>query len=543
MFKNNKKQFVNILKQDKQLKVEYKILDEDKIVKEDSSSFLLDGDYLSKDSISKLNILQNDIPQTYLNALITTPNQEVKVTNDIDKNAYECVKFDENSSIAITKNDVFEEGVYYSKCGIDHLISPFTILNNKIISKSLKNSLNVLIYDNSLYVLVKDKDKKIGKSGIKVLTAFEQMQDPKFSDDELLGQRIYDEVYFLEVQQTLSDLVQQYYQDNKDVEFLEEVNIYYTINQISDEQLDSLNETLMAKVNYYQINMNEELFNLTSKIESEEVSFIEVRDKKKNNNSLLWTALAAISMLGVVGAIYYQMSQKVEQEKQPEQKQIKKEIKQEVKKPKIEKKEEVIASFPSHQDYNTKIVQDLMTLFDVVPYDAILNEIGVDKNSSTFVCNFISTTTSNEDMKLDLEKIYKESKAILTYANNAVLSTIVTNKGLLNTPKPVKNITYQEHEFMSIAQVSKYLERIVLNSSSIKYKTKRKDKYTTYRFTVESLVAEPQNFFDFVGELNKKNIPLVVDYPMEFAKTNDGISVKFDMVFYQQNKPLIKPKK
>lgn len=541
MFKNTKKQFVNILKQDKQLKVDYKILDEEKIIKENSSSFLLDGESLSKDSISKLNILQNDIPNTYLASLITIPDQEVKSTEDIDTSVYESVKFDDKSSIAIAKNDILQFTGYFSRCGIDYIISPFVLLNAQIKNKDVKNSLNILIFDNVIYALIKDKDKNISKSLVHKLTPFEAVQESNFSEDELMGQRIYDEVYFLEVQQTLSDFVQQYYQENKDVEFLEETNIYYNINQISDEQLDSLNETLMTKVNYYQININDIIFDLLIK-EDKQINFIDVREKKDNKSSLIWTALSVISILAVVIVIYLQMTSEIEKQKEPvKKKEVVKEVKKESVKPKEKVVKKEIIKFPDHLQHNSKILENTMMLFDVIPYDAILNEIEIDENSSTFVCNFLTSSTSNEEMKGTLLKIYQESKEILTHSNNAVLSNIITNKGILKEEEKISFKAYEEHQFLSIAKVTKSLEKIALKDSVVKYQGKVKDKYTVYKFTLTSLVNEPQAFFDFVNKINQNRAPLYLKYPLEFAKTNEGLSIKYNIEFYQLNKPSVKP--
>ena len=69
MYKNNKEQYVNILKQDKQLKIDYKILQDKKIIKQEVSTFLLDGDNISQDAIFKLETLQKNIPKTYLSTL------------------------------------------------------------------------------------------------------------------------------------------------------------------------------------------------------------------------------------------------------------------------------------------------------------------------------------------------------------------------------------------------------------------------------------------------------------------------------------------
>ena len=274
MFKNNQKQYINILKQDKQLKIDYETLLDTKVLKQEQSSFLIQDNNIPKDGLYKLNSLQKDIPNTYLTSLYTTLNQTIQIKSEIDTTSYETVSLNEQYCIAIAKNDILKHSNYFKDCGIDYLISPFSILNEYFKSYSTANSFNILIYSNTLYVFILDKDKEIVFGDIKQLTAFQNIQNSNFyNDDAIGGQMLYDEVHFLEIQQYLNETIEKFYQDNEDVDFLEMVNLLYTVKQLSDEQLENLHDTVMIKINYNTISIDDYLHQLSQKPNALNYSF------------------------------------------------------------------------------------------------------------------------------------------------------------------------------------------------------------------------------------------------------------------------------
>ena len=70
----------------------------------------------------------------------------------MDVIGYDSVKLDNKYSIVIPKNELTSTTRYFSNSGIDYIISPFTILNEYVQDNSIKNSINVLIYNNVVYV-------------------------------------------------------------------------------------------------------------------------------------------------------------------------------------------------------------------------------------------------------------------------------------------------------------------------------------------------------------------------------------------------------
>ena len=58
--------FINVVKQNNNLKVEYKKYINNKEISEDNSTFLLDGDILPDNIVQKLNNLQNENDLSYI---------------------------------------------------------------------------------------------------------------------------------------------------------------------------------------------------------------------------------------------------------------------------------------------------------------------------------------------------------------------------------------------------------------------------------------------------------------------------------------------
>ncbi|MEA2049796.1 MAG: hypothetical protein U9O56_03620 [Campylobacterota bacterium] len=541
MFKNNKKQYINIIKQDKQLKIDYRILQNNSIFKQENSSFILQKDTLSQDIIFKLETLQSNIPFSYLSTLSTSNKQSILKKENIDTTKFNTIKINENYSVAIPKNSIEDFKNYFQKTGIDYILSPFSILNELIISNGVANSLNILVYDNKLFVIILDKNSDIKYSTIKDLTPFENIKDSNFYNDEIIGQKLYDEVYFLEIQQLLSEIIENYYSLFEGVDFLNKVDIFYTIKQLNDEQQDILHENLMLEVSYEPINIDNHLYILTQRENNKEYSFIEAREKKNNTSILLWLAILLFSIILVGSVLYYKLSsndtKKIEViksiSKEDNKTSISKIVKPDIK-PIIKK--ETIVKLPNHTEQNNKVVQHTLMLFDIIPYDAVLKELQIKKDSSTFVSNFVSDSNSTKTMKKKLLKVYKESKTILNHQNKAILSTIISNNNIYKKDKkPTKQI-YKKHKFKYIADISKYLGKIAIKDSKIKLINQSHNQYTTYTFNIQSKVKTPKEFFDFIENLNKKQICLNLVYPLEFAKIKDHIAVDFNIQFHQPNK-------
>ena len=69
--------FINVVKQNNNLKVEYKKYINNKEISEDNSTFLLDGDILPDNIVQKLNNLQNENDLSYISTLLLSDTTKI----------------------------------------------------------------------------------------------------------------------------------------------------------------------------------------------------------------------------------------------------------------------------------------------------------------------------------------------------------------------------------------------------------------------------------------------------------------------------------
>jgi len=545
VFNNNKKQYINILQQNKQLKINYKIVQNDKIIKEEQSSFLMSDSTLPNDAKFKINTLQKNINNTYISSLIENSNQDIVATKDVDIISYDSVKMGNKHSIIIPKNEVNSISRYYEDTGIDFILSPYTIINEYLEDNAKINSLNFFIYNNIIYTVIFNKLKELTYHKVKVLTPFESTQDETFLEDDIVGQKLYEEVNFLEIQQFLNEIVEEYYASAENVEFLEHIEMIYTLKPMSDEQIKSLQDILLIPISYKAISLDTYMDKIIQRKNAKSHNFINTRIKKENKNIYFWiiTALFTIAILaGIVNTLMD--NQEVEQEiiKKPIQKEIKKVEKQQA----IESVEPATIALPNHKHNNSNTLQNIEMLFDVLPYDAILKDIEINKNSSTYVSNFIVTSNSISDMQSKLKNIYVTSKVLLKHQNKVIVNTIIQNNTLseqYTSSKSIPNIQYKKYNFLSSSKATSYLKGLGIKDSIIKFNEKKKNKYLEYHFSITSQIQSPQEFFDFIKRLNSQNLSITLNYPITFSRTTKAIEVKYKVQINQQNKKQVSLKK
>jgi len=538
VFNKNKKQYVNILHQNKQLKINYKITQDDKIVKEEHSSFILTDENLPEDAKFKINTLQNNIHDTYIIALLENEHQNIININEIDIINYDTVKYGLNNVIAVPKNQIQSLSRYYHDTGIDYILSPYSIMEEYFKNNEKKNSLNFFIYNNIIYAITFNNKGEIAFSKTKNLTPFESVQDETFSEDDIVGQKLYEEVNFLEIQQFLHEMVEEYYALEDEVEFLEHIEMIYTLKPISEEQIATLQESLVIPISYNSLSVDYYIEEILKTKDVEDYNFITIRKKEvSNKNTYLWLFLILFSIL--LGGFLFTY-QEQDNRTVPVNTQTK--IINKQSQPKTQQKKEIdsIQSatllLPDHKQYNTINIQTMQMLFDAIPYDAILKDIEINKDSSTYVTNFITNSISLSDMQNKLNNIYQTSKVLLEHRNKVILNTIVQNNILLNQSNEIQNIEYKLYNFLPIAKATTYLKGLAIKNSLIKFERKTKGKYLTYNFSVTSKIDSPKEFFDFINKLNLQKLSVKVDYPIVFSKTADKIEVKYKVQISQQNK-------
>ena len=531
MFKDNSIQYVNIKKYDKQLKIDNQILKNDKIIKTNHSSFLIDNN-LSKDSISKLNILQIDVKKTYLTTVCESHNQQVVKSDEFFEEDYVIRKLNTSHSVAILKDDLEDQKGYFKDTGIDYIFSPFNILYNHTMSNGANtNSVNILILNNTVYAIILNDEKRIAHSCIKTLTAFDDIQNSEFYDDSLDGQKLFDEVHLLEIQDVITSITTEFYELNESDSFCKNVSIFYTVKQLNDEQVNTLTETLMLEVEYSTVNFDEYLYSFAKQTNATKNSFIQPREKKSGTSAITWLVGLFISFALVAGIFVYLQEQEKLKQIQLEKERIEKIEAQ-------KRAEAAKVKLPNHIAKNDQITSIILSIFDIIPYNAVLDELQLQKNDSTFVFNFLNKDTLTKDVQPKLLKLYKTSEVLLLQHNKPTYNAIIANSTLLPQKSSTKQIQpkYKEGKFLSQKEVAKQIKAFLPKDSEVNFKSKFKSKLLTYNFEVKTILKTPQEFFNFVEELNKKSESKHIRYPIEFAKTTKGLETKFNLQFHQFKK-------
>lgn len=543
MFGSKKKQFVSIIKQDKQLKINYKIFQDQKIFKEENSTFVATEPTMPKDALLKLDLLQKDIPHTYLIAIYDKVGQKVLPVSDVDVISYESVKLDSTSSVAVAKNELTAYNRYFLDSGIDYVISPFTIISEYTKEFGTKNTLNIFVNNNILYMLFLDEEQKVAYAKTEALTPFEKIKQEQFSEDEIVDQKLYDEVSFLEIQQFLNDAIEEYYGIKGDAEFLEEINFLYTLNPFTGEQMNSLHEALMVEIKYEVLDMQHYLNNFIQKDLLDSVTLVKPRVKSVPKNMNGWIFLTLISLIAVLLVVYFKMgeTEQVQIEQQKKAETIKQEDVQ-VKEELTSLEKSIPLTLPNHNMLNRSIIERINMHFDLIPYDGILKDLELLEESSTFVTYFAVPTTAVEDMQTKLLNIYKDSKVLLKHQNKALLNVIVENSGLVVEVKSIPYARYKKEEHLSIAKATEYITKLLPIQSSMKFDNKDQKENLQYRFSVTSIVKLPEEFTALVNRLGEDIYSVYIDYPVVFSKLNEGIEVKYFINFFQAPKETPKPK-
>jgi hypothetical protein len=540
MFSKEKKQYINILQQSKHLKLDYKSFEDNKIIKTEQTSYIKGSSSDAPEDLTlKVNLLQESIDETYISTLYESSDQFIVDDEAIDHITTKAIKLTHNKSITTPKINIDNYIRYFDKTGLDYLFSPYSIVYEYILSNNKKNSLNLFMHNDTVYMIIVDNKLNVLFSSIKQLTPFDKTKDENFVDDEIVRQKLYEELHLLEMQELLNEVVQEYYSKYSNDQFLDEVNIIYNIKTLLDTQIKSLEESLLLIINHEQIDILSYMYNLSQKTNARTYSFIEPREKADKKSQLTWLFLAISSIVATIVFFYY-MLQDTKQSKQPTQKNITqqkqhKQIAQTKQQPKKIKKN-ITALLQDHNQKNKDIQNYILMLFDVVPYDAMLNDLNIDKDSATYIVNFAPKSDSLANMQIKLKNIYQDSKVLLNHKNQTNTNTIIQNKGL-KIKFETKYKQYQVKKGITISKAVQILKSIGIKNSIIKLIDKKvnQDNILHYKFSVVSKVKSPNQFFDFVDKLNKQQFSIHIALPIRFTKTKDKLTIKYIVQFNQKN--------
>jgi len=528
---NKNTQYINIIKSQQNIKINYQITDDSKIIKSEHSTFLMDNNQLSNDAKIKIAALRNTKAQTFISAICENTKQQIVTFDTLLDDNVKSIYFDTKHNIILDNKDLENDLMFYNIDNLDYFLSPFTILHNIINNKLEEKSLNILIHNENIYAILLNEEKRYVFSAIKKLPSYTELSNSNFYEDEISKQKLYEEMYLLKMQENISSIIQEFYDINKNTYFIQNTNIYYSIKQLSSEQIDTLNNDLLLNINYLQVNIDNYIFDLVSKPSVNKQSFIK-KKKKKKSNKLFFILLSVflMTLLSAGGVYWYKQNQKNNILKEKLLKQQNKLAKQ---KKELAKIEEI--SLPKHTTINSLYKKFIIDIFDTIGSDSTLKEIKLLKNESTLVYNFEKEDSYEQNLKPALLKIYRNSENILTSKNNNFYTAIIANNNVINPINENETKIYKpnkKYKNLSQIEIEKYLKTI-LDYSSITFHKKYNSKYESYEYIVTQISSTPESFFKNIEKLNNQYYSITLKFPIEFIKSNNKINIKYSLIFNQ----------
>lgn len=545
MFNNNSSQYISVVKYHNQLKLDYKLLNQDEITSSNQSSFLLHKEFMPDDVVFKLNSWQTESNNTYIATICGSEDQIIIPKNDSSKNDdYSIVTLNTAFNVGIKNSVLFEDVNYFDKTGIDFLYSPFHILNLHVEQNPSANNLVILVVDNYLYLIILNENSEIVYSAIKMLTSFDDIKQTEFYESEVVGQKLFDEVYYFEIQNIIQSVSTEFYKLQSNV-FIEQIVILYTLKQLNDQQIHSLKNDMLIDIKYHPISIDESLFELSKENLTSTKSFIQPRKKIKKSNTSIWLIATILTTIIAAGLVYYLKYEKnvIESvKKQTTTKEVNK--KTVIKKKEITKVEElkvikktIKSELPNHIIKNRDIEKRLLTIFDLIPYDVLLKEITLKQDESIIDATFLKDDIFIKSMQSPLSKLYKYSEIKFDDIESTILNATIYNSQRIIDTNAIQVIhpAYIKDEFLPQERVHDQLKAMFPQNGIIKFQSSFKSDVTTYNYIVNIIVDTPLEFFEIIEDINKELYSMNISYPLLMRKSIDGVEIEFNFQFHQRH--------
>lgn len=526
--------YINAVKHDNQLKLDYKKLNNEEIIDTNNSVFLVENDLLLPSDITqKLNSSQKEIDNTFISTLLINDTTKLipKVLSSKLKDC-EIAKFNNDFDIAVLKTTLFETQNYFSKTGIDYIYSAFHLINLHIDKNVSRSEIIVLLFNSKAFIVILDASGIIVHNTILDLPSFETIKKTHFYEDDIEGQKLFDEIYHLELNEIIHNTLNAFY-EKKSNTFVEKVTILYVLKQLSEEQIQQLSEDLLLKVEYHPVNIDEEIFEL-SRDKHLKKSFTKPRKKKKKRD---FTNLYIFFFMLIIGFLTYWAYLKID---------FKSLYLDFLKKDKItiEKAQNIkiienVLELPNHITLNDKIEQKVKSVLETIPEEMFIKELKIDKDILELKGNFLKENTFTDSLKPNLRKLYKEANfSNLSIDKKINIEGVVLAKNDIELSRTYKfyNKQYLIDEFIPLEGVTEQLKILMPVGSIIKLNTTTSSSSVTrFMYTVNILIREPKEFFNVIELLNNELYSIHISYPLSMVKTPAGIEAEFILVFNQPN--------
>jgi hypothetical protein len=515
--------YINVLKNESQVKLEYRKFLNSLILETNNSNFISKDDILPSNISQKINSSQEETDFTYISTLLLSDNTSL-VPKELSAKMKDCeiAKFNHEYDIAVLKTTLFETKNFFVKTGIDFIYSAFHILNKHIEKNICKNEFLALIYNDKAYILILNSQGIIKENKIVDLPSYQTVKSTHFYDDDLEAQKLFNEIYDFELNTIIQNSLADFYSKNKNT-FVEKITLLYTQKQLENSSIEKLSNELLLKIDYLPINLDEEIFEL-SKDTKDQKSFITPRKKKIKRD---FKYLYFIIFLAVIFVGLYKFYTLLDID---------------LLKSKFlgEKQEEFIAinnslTLPDHVNINDKIQKELKAIFNTIADGVSIDSLKLNKNSLEMEL-FSKDEENLILMRPLLISIFENSKVeSIEKGKKQDFKALVLAKDFknLNTNYSSFDKEYLKDELMSNERVMEQLKIFLPQNALIRYIEEKKESYLKYSYIINILVKEPKEFFALVDSLNEELYSININYPINMIKKDNIIEIEFNLDFNQ----------
>jgi hypothetical protein len=203
-----------------------------------------------------------------------------------------------------------------------------------------------------------------------------------------------------------------------------------------------------------------------------------------------------------------------------------------------QKQEALGVVLPNHVENNTLVQQRVLTLFELIPYSVVLDELQLEANDSKMQVTLLEDDTYIKEMQPKLLQQYKFSSIQFEelQGSSALKATISNNELLPQTLTKQENIpVYNNNGFLDKAAAETMLASVLGENTVFVLKSDFQSEVRTQNYEVIVTYKEPKEFFALIERLNKEKYSMNIAYPIVMKKIDNMIHASFILQFNQKN--------
>ncbi|OCL99865.1 hypothetical protein AAX29_00915 [Aliarcobacter thereius] len=511
--------FINLIKQQNQLKVEQKKFKRDNIDKISSSTYLINEDVIPTNIATKINQIQED-GNAYSSTLLLSDTTKIVPKKSARVKDCTICDFDLRHDIVVLDTTLFETKNFFAPCGIDFIYSAFHIMKQHIIRHNSRSELLLFIYNSKAYILIVDKHSNIIFNEVVPLLSFDTVKKTHFYEDDLEGQKLFDELYFMELNNLIQNVLLNFHKQREDI-FVQKISLLLPLKNLSKEQINTLSQELKLKIDDYAIDIDSELDILT-KENLGASSFVKPRIKKVKNDPryIILIFLFAILFYGTYFILkdinFIQLAEKLDL---------------------IKSEKTVKIDLPNHIENNENIIFKIKKVFDTIPSKVTINSFRIDNNSLDLEL-LAKDETNLKLLTSSLNNIYKDFNLNKKDDKNEDFFVDISFKKEIkddNIYKNINKIDYLTDEVFALEDIEEQLKTILKEGSELSFiKKDELSLINKFTFLVKMEIDNPNELFEMISKINSELYSINITYPIIIKQNESGLLSEFYIGYFQK---------